>query len=179
MEQVAGQQNRLVAASVLAPRLQRLRTARAYTRLTVHHSGNAGAVSTARGEIRRQIEGVMAGHMDRNYGDIGYHLVVDYAGGIWEGRPLTFEGAHVYAENDANVGVMLLGNFEEQAPSTAQLAAMRKTVYLLCRHFSIPAARVYGHRDLGASVCPGRRLYAHVDVMRVTRHGDGLRPVAG
>ena len=155
------------------PKTGRLNAAGGFHRLTVHHSGNRRAAVDPEGAVARELDGILNAHMQRSYGDIGYHFAIDHAGRVWEGRSLTFEGAHVAAENGHNVGVVLLGNFQVQKPSDAQVDAMRKLLYFVCREHRIPASRVYGHRDLGASVCPGRYLYSFVDQLRHRNPTEG------
>lgn len=149
------------------PRLWRLRGARGFHRLTVHHCGSVNRHTNASSVIH-DLDGVLTSHRQRRFADIGYHFVVDYAGRVWEGRSLAYEGAHVSGENPGNIGVMLLGNFERQHPSADQLGALDRLVGVLRRHYGIKKHRVYGHRDLGQSVCPGRHLYAHVQGLRAT-----------
>lgn len=150
----------------IEPRTDLLTPCRGFDRVTVHHSGSfadAGAGLEANGAL---IEGIMAGHCGRGYGDIGYHFILDPAGRVWSGRSLAYEGAHVYGSNVGNLGVMLLGNFEDDRPARPQLSALHSLVPLLCREFAVSPARVYGHCDLGASACPGRHLYGHVTHLR-------------
>ena len=150
-----------------APSLDgRLQRAGYYTRITVHHTGTSVNVHTARSLIVRDLNSVLQAHLQLRYGDIGYHFAVDYTGQVWECRPLAYEGAHVSGENEANVGVVLLGNFEKQRSSMDQLLAMRQLVALVQQRFRIPARRTYGHRDLGQTLCPGRYLYPHVVQIR-------------
>jgi len=144
----------------------RMRAAGKYERLTVHHSGARVKRSAKRVDVVAQLDAVLTSHRQRRYGDIGYHFVVDYAGRVWEGRSLAYEGAHVAHENRENLAVMVLGNYETQDPSIRQLSALRTVVTRLCRRFKIEHGAVYGHRDLGASVCPGRRLYPYVRAIR-------------
>jgi hypothetical protein len=143
-----------------------MRPAAWYDRLTVHHTGVKANVHVGRQNVVRDLNGILDSHCDRNYGDIGYHFAVDYAGRVWEARSLSYEGAHVSGQNDSNIGVVLLGNFEAQRPSTAQLAVLRKLVLLLRGRYGIKQHRVYGHCDLGSSICPGRNLYGQVRVLR-------------
>jgi len=148
------------------PSLSRLKTAERYTRLTIHHAGALPIRHTIASMVARDLNSILSAHMDHHYGDIAYHLVVDYAGRVWEGRSLRYEGAHVLSENDGNVGVMLLGNFERQRPSPAQLTVMGDLTELLRLQFGIRRSRVYGHRDLSPSMCPGRNLYPYVSGLR-------------
>ncbi len=151
------------------PLANRLKTAGFFSRLTVHHSGSLVLRHTDRRSVSADLNDVLDAHLRIRYGDIGYHFIVDYAGRVWEGRSLSRVGAHVSGENEGNIGVMLLGNFEKQKPSKAQVDTLGRLVSLLRGHFDIPARRVYGHRDIGASACPGRHLYPYVVAMKAGR----------
>ena len=152
----------------LAPSPTRLRPAGLYTRLTVHHAGAATNNHVDAGRVAADIENVMVGHRNRRFGDIGYHFIVDAAGRVWEGRSLRYVGAHVSEANDGNIGVMLLGNFERQRPSASQVATLNRLTAALRARFAIPVHRLYGHRDLGQTLCPGRYLYGYVGELRQT-----------
>jgi len=144
------------------PKTWILREAENYDRLTFHHEGNATNFSIMKNAVAHDLSGILAGHMERHYGDIGYHFIVDYAGRVWEGRSLAYEGAHVSGQNEGNIGVVLLGNFQEQEPSTDQLTSMKQIACLLQERYGIKKYRLYGHCDLGRSVCPGMNLYPYV-----------------
>jgi hypothetical protein len=148
------------------PDTRRLQRAAVFSSLTVHHSGAGPNSRTEANEVAADLQNILAGHLKRHYGDIGYHFVIDYAGRVWEGRPLMYEGAHVCRHNAGNIGVMLLGNFEQQRPSAVQVRAMVRTIRILRGWCWIGRRRVYGHRDLGSSLCPGRHLYPHVTRLR-------------
>lgn len=148
------------------PKPWKLRAAEAFDRVTVHHSGASANYHTERSQVLRDMEGVFISHTRRNYGDIGYHFVVDYAGTVWEGRSLAYEGAHVACQNERNVGIMVLGNFEDQTPSTGQITTVSRLLSLLQQRFKIKPHRIFGHRDLGHSVCPGRQLYTYIRHLR-------------
>jgi hypothetical protein len=144
------------------PSPNRVRPAGAYRRITVHHAGMTPSYNVATTSVARELSRILAAHSQIGYGDIGYHFIVDYAGRVWEGRALRHEGAHVSGENENNIGVVLLGNFEKQKPSRSQLITVNRLVRLLGAHYGISPKRFYGHRDLGPTVCPGRHLYAHM-----------------
>jgi uncharacterized protein with LGFP repeats len=74
----------------------------------------------------------------QGWGDFGYHLAIDEAGTVYEGRysgadpvpvfggalgadgrPQMVTGAHVQGFNSGNIGVVLLGNFTSQLPTAA------------------------------------------------------------
>jgi hypothetical protein len=150
----------------LPPRTWRMRAARDFDRLTVHHAGNGIEKAVSENAVMHKLDGVLAAHMNRRYGDVGYHFVVDYAGRVWEGRSLAYEGAHVAYQNEGNIGIMLLGNFEKQKPSEAQWQACACLASALRDRFMIKRHRIYGHRDIGHSVCPGQYVYARVERLR-------------
>jgi hypothetical protein len=76
-------------------------------------------------------------------------------------------GAHAGASdpefNQLGVGICLVGNFEEQPPSPAQIASTRRLVTYLKREFRVPEDRVIGHKDIRETECPGR-LFPLADV---------------
>ena len=139
-----------------------LKQAATYSRVTIHHTGSSINHHTREADVAYDIEAIRIGHRGRNFGDIGYHFIVDRSGRAWEGRSLQYIGAHVSSENDENIGVMLLGNFERQRPADRQIASLDALIEVVRQRFGIPAYRVYGHRDLGQTLCPGQHLYGHV-----------------
>lgn len=128
--------------------------------ITIHHEGGPTDFdSTSRAAAARRIESIRRFHVvDRGWADIGYHYLIDPAGRIWEGRPLTLAGAHVRDRNPGNIGICVLGNFERQRPTPAQLTAVLLLVTSLQREHSIADERVFLHADLGDTACPGRHL---------------------
>lgn len=147
------------AWSTFEPVLSRLNQATDFSRLTVHHAGNMVNTHIHWDSVVHDLNGILGAHMHGDYGDIGYHFIIDYAGRIWEGRPLFYEGAHVSGQNIENIGVMLLGNFEEQRPAPDQISSLFKLVNALIKKYSISKDSIYGHCDLGQSICPGKYLY--------------------
>jgi hypothetical protein len=154
------------AWTAIRPKPWRLRGATAYDRITVHHAGAVISRGLDRDAVRERIENVLLEHQNRNYGDIGYHFLVDFAGRVWEGRSLAYEGAHTLGQNERNVGIALLGNFEQQEPGREQLDALAGLVDGIRERYRIKRHRVYGHRDLAHSLCPGTRLYAEIVKLR-------------
>ena len=150
------------------PIRSRLRFASPYWRITIHHAGTDPFQATSPNAVARELSHIVAAHRDRHFGDIAYHLAIDYAGRVWEGRSLSFEGAHVANANVGNIGILLIGNFERQYPSNAQLIAMGNLVDIVRAKCRIRPSQVYGHRDLSPSMCPGRSLYPYVASLRKT-----------
>lgn len=131
------------------------------SRITVHHSAIPAVGLTDRSAIIRQLQGIQREHMHRRgepFADIGYHYVIDPTGQIWEGRPLSLQGAHVANQNEHNLGIMCMGNFDRHSPTQAQLAVLNRFLAGEMRRYSVPLNRVYTHRELGRSSCPGNNL---------------------
>ncbi|MBC8201955.1 MAG: N-acetylmuramoyl-L-alanine amidase [Planctomycetes bacterium] len=98
--------------------------------ITVHHDGMSAFTSTSKSSAASRLETIRKSHLRRDggrWGDIGYHFAIDPAGRLWQARPLAWQGAHVRAKNEGNIGVVVLGNFERQAANRAQLAAGTST----------------------------------------------------
>ncbi|MEM8783330.1 MAG: peptidoglycan recognition family protein, partial [Planctomycetota bacterium] len=137
-------------------------------RITVHHAGGSPFWNTDARSTYRTLESIRGGHRSNGWADIGYHFIVDRDGRILEGRSLRYQGAHVKDNNEHNVGVMVLGNFNEQSPSARQLQSLNATLNALAATYQVPVHRVYTHRELGQTACPGRSLQAHMDRIRRT-----------
>jgi len=141
---------------------------RPVTHVTVHHDGMTPFTGTTEAAVAERIELIRRGHRARGWGDIGYHLVVDRSGRIWQGRPLVWQGAHVQNRNEGNVGVLVLGNFEQQQPSDAQLRALQVHLAELCRIYRISPRSILTHREWpgAATACPGRNLQGRIEGVR-------------
>jgi len=148
------------------PQTWQLREAKPYSRITVHHQGAGEARSRHENSVAADIDAIFGGHRRIGYADIGYHFVIDYDGRVWEGRSLAYAGAHVSGQNDGNIGILALGNFNRQKPSVPALAALGALAAALQKRYSIRPDQLYGHRELGASECPGTHLHASVINMR-------------
>ena len=140
--------------------------------ITIHHDGMSPFRETNYAKVADRIEVIRTAHLKRDggsrWGDIGYHFVVDRAGRVWEARSLAWQGAHVKDHNEGNIGILCLGNFEEQTPSAKQLAALERLVKTLRARYNIPSDHVLTHREWpGANTkCPGQNLQARVMVSR-------------
>lgn len=145
------------------------------TKITVHHEGMDAADECSLTEVKQELRLIQRGHEQRMHaGDIGYHYIIDYNGRVWEGRDLCWQGAHA-GNNDANrgnIGIVLLGNFEVQHPSEAQLAQLRQLLDFLMSKYSVSPSKVYTHREikkafgLAGTDCPGRYLQSEMNSMR-------------
>jgi LysM repeat protein len=130
-------------------------------RLTVHHTGEHGKMATMPDiEVVRVIERYHRN--ERKWAAIGYHYVVGRDGDVFEGRPARFQGAHVAGANTQNIGISMIGDFHRNQPSVRQLASLKSFLTDQRQRYGLGRDRVFGHRDLGNSICPGDHLYAWV-----------------
>lgn len=148
----------------------------------VHHTGSGESSTYAAADVPAMLRAVQAYHQDANgWNDIGYNLVVDRFGRIWEGRQGGIDtltvGAHASGMNTGSVGVVVLGDFRSAAPSTAALDGLTQVLaWKLFRHGADPTAtgtmlprstelfaagqpvtlpRIVGHQDVNSTGCPG------------------------
>ncbi|MGA8995775.1 MAG: FG-GAP-like repeat-containing protein, partial [Nocardioidaceae bacterium] len=147
----------------------------------VHHTVNANRYSRA--QVPAVLRGIYAYHTQaRGWSDIGYNVLVDRFGRLWEGRaggvnrPVV--GAHTRGYNDDAFAVSAIGDFERSRPTAAMLAGFaRLFAWKLALHGiragssrQLVAGRrlraVVGHRDVGQTACPGRYLYARIPTIR-------------
>lgn len=92
------------------------------------------------------------------WSDIGYHYLIDWEGRVLQGRPVDLLGAHTDDNNEGSIGIALMGAFEQQHATAAQLEALRALAAWLTHLYGIPATKVLGHHDYNATACPGLYL---------------------
>jgi hypothetical protein len=113
------------------------------------------------------------------WGDIGYNLLVDRLGNIYEGRygGTGVVGGHAYQYNWGSLGVALVGNFQESTPSAPMLSKLTDLLaWRSAEHYLDPTATQFfvdqplpvlmGHRDAQQTLCPGDRAYAQLPALR-------------
>lgn len=140
-------------------------------RITIHHT--VGAMGRDRpASLVRAIQNY---HLDvQGWSDIAYHYLISADGSIFEGSaPTTRQGAHVFGGNRGNLGIALMGNFERDRPTEAQLKAAGELSAWLAEIYDIDlaydaarpgAGTLLGHRhNAGQSTaCPGTNLVAQM-----------------
>jgi LysM repeat protein len=127
-------------------------------RITIHHTAEHGKVATLPDiEVVRRIENY---HREgRKWCAIGYHYLIGKDGRVYEGRPANLQGAHVLSENENNIGISVMGDWDKKLPTVPQLSALKAFLEDTRDRFKVARNRIYGHRDLNRSVCPGAALY--------------------
>ena len=150
----------------------------------VHHTAMAGGIAAV--HHLHQVE--------HGWDDIGYNLLVDAAGRVYEGRAGGVEravvGAHAQGWNSVSVGVACIGNFgAESLPGPGLDALARVIAWKLSMHGApvegrvaltsaggaanrypkdeeVEFERISGHRDGDQTECPGGALYGALAQLR-------------
>lgn len=137
-------------------------------RVTLHHSDGRRTLTLA--ESLDEAKFIQDFHQNgRGWIDIGYHFIVDVSGNIIEGRPEGTLGAHTLANNEGNVGVVLLGTYHTPTNDRAtapQLEALVALGRYLVKRYGIDPSSLKGHRDYRETVCPGDKAYPSVENLR-------------
>lgn len=129
-------------------------------RITVHHTDEHGGMEGKSDlEVVRMIERY---HREqKKWAAIGYHYLVGKDGKIYEGRPVKFQGAHC-GDNANNLGISVIGDCHRNLPNAKQLKALKAFLDDKRARFDVSRGKVFGHRDIKPTICPGDMLYAWV-----------------
>lgn len=134
----------------------------AIKKLIVHHSASPRATTT-----KLDID---KWHRQRGFSQIGYHKVVEGSGNIVSGRPENVQGAHAKGANHDSLGVCVVGNFENESPTAAQINSLVKVLVEWCKKYNLKPTDVYGHTNTPGNVtktsCPGKNLYAQLPLIK-------------
>lgn len=154
----------------------------------VHHTASvADFEASTWDECAARVRAIQTYHMDTNgWNDVGYAYVVCRHGDVFQAREDDDDATDVQGAHDGfnrgSAGLSALGYFHppyDQRPTAAQLSALaslaswiasRRGIDPLGRSlyeaFGGPVDNLYGHRDVGATACPGDHLYGQLDAIR-------------
>ncbi len=117
-------------------------------------------------------------HRNHNgWDELGYHFVIGNGTYSGDGRievgsrwPKQKHGAHCKVGqdetyNNVGIGICLVGNFEAQRPTEAQMTSLVRLVDYLSARFEVPDSRIIGHGDVDDTRCPGR-YFSFADLFR-------------
>ncbi|MBM7805809.1 uncharacterized protein with LGFP repeats [Geodermatophilus bullaregiensis] len=158
---------------------------------TLHHTADTNNYTAD--QVPAMMRSIYRYHsVSLEWGDIGYNVIVDKFGRLWEGRygglASTVVGAHAGGFNTSTFGVSMLGNYDvvdtpqAMVDSVAAIIAWKFSLYGVdprgtARLTSggtdkFPAGAVatlptiFGHRDTKSTACPGRYGYARLPQIR-------------
>jgi hypothetical protein len=146
------------------PRLSNINPMRGVSRITVHHDGMNSFGSTSQADAARRLEQIRNAHLQKRaksgerWADIGYHYAIDPAGRVWECRGVQFQGAHVEDQNEHNLGIVVLGNYNRQGMTSAAKATLDAMLATQMSRYNVPLSRVRTHQEMASTECPGQSL---------------------
>jgi len=116
---------------------------------------------------------------ERFGGGIPYTFLVTPAGRVYEGHGVDRRGAHTKGRNTVGRAVCLVGDYETQRPSEAQVDAVAALlVHGKAEGWWRDARLAGGHRDApgAATACPGHHAYAQIEEInrRAASGGGGM-----
>jgi hypothetical protein len=120
----------------------------------------------------------------------GYHFVIGNGSGSSDGQIEVSQrwnnqkqGAHTrnartHDADEYGIGICLVGDFDQQAPSPRQLAATQALISYLSKRYNIAPGGVRTHAHLAATktVCPGKYFPSEA-MLTVTKDAMADRPV--
>lgn len=141
-------------------------------RITIHHAGVLWTNSKQPERFLRDMQSwgkkrpaIEKPPRNTYWPDLPYHFLIAPDGRIFEGRPVEFEPeSNTKYPLAGHLGVELMGDFNRQRPSKAQLESLvRLTAWLMQQH-RVSFDNVLTHRDVapGQTSCPGDDLYRYM-----------------
>lgn len=156
-------------------------------KFVIHHT--AENLQTERGRSAKEImRAIYRYHtVTRGWGDIGYNFVIDRFGNVYEGRA-GYEknkripvGAHATFRNVGTVGIALMGNFETEQPTKAQINVLALLISDLGRQLDVDPLKsstfhgkkspnILTHGQIAAfghgTACAGHNMYLKLPELR-------------
>ncbi len=132
--------------------------------LTVHHDGVAFAAGS---DPAAKIKTLQTwGKAEKDWPDVPYHYLIAPDGTIYEGRSTDYmPETNTDYDVSGHIGIDVMGNFEEQRVSKAQLRSLVHLLAWLANTHSIDMTTLGSHRDAapGQTVCPGADLHRYIE----------------
>ncbi|MFZ5951623.1 MAG: peptidoglycan recognition family protein [Candidatus Rifleibacteriota bacterium] len=129
--------------------------------IVIHHTAGRSPVASDESMIMKNIQSY---HMnERKWGDIAYHLLIAPSGRVYEGRDPRFVGdSGTKYDTDGLLMICFLGTYEKHLPTPEARHAMKKLVKNQMEKYQVDSTKIWCHRDLAQTDCPGTALYQWV-----------------
>ena len=133
--------------------------------VVIHHSATDSGDAASIGEYHKDKKGWVNG--------LGYHFLIGNgtdsgdgqieAGNRWDDQ---IDGAHAGNDkyNKYGVGICLVGNFENDYPTSSQISSLTYLINYLQERCNIPKNEVIMHKAFRKTACPGS-LFPYDEVM--------------
>ena len=173
---------------------------------TLHHTADANGYTAD--QVPAMLRSIYRYHaVSLGWGDIGYNVLADRFGRLWEGRAgglaSTVVGAHAGGFNTSTFGVSMIGNYDTvdtpqvMVDAVAAIIAWKFDLYGVdpkgtttltsggtdkyAAGVKVTLPTVFGHRDTKSTACPGRYGYARLGEIRnavAARMASARTPIA-
>ncbi len=139
----------------------RLRVKHKIDKLTLHHSATPLTTEDDLGKKMRNMQ--IWGENDRNWFDVPYHFIIDIDGSILEARDYHYMGdTNTRYDPRGHFLINCYGNYNKAEPNEKQLKSIAELMAWAAAEFHIDPIKIYGHRDLADTSCPGDNLYKYI-----------------
>ena len=142
----------------------RLRIPHRITHVTLHHTGDSRPLGPTDDPVAR-LRGLQSwGAAERNWWDVPYHYLLDLEGDVHEGRDWHFMGeTNTTYDPSGHFLISMIGNYDQQEPTPAQLAAIADMMAYALRSFNLPLDKIGGHYHYAETGCPGKYLRRYLE----------------
>jgi hypothetical protein len=134
-------------------------TVRPWKYIVIHHSATPAGGAAAFDKM----------HKAKGWDGLGYDFVIGNGTDTRDGQievgfrwKQQLVGAHARTANNAfneyGIGICLVGNFDIDKPTPAQMASLARLTAHLMKTYRVGEANVIGHGDTKATDCPGKFL---------------------
>ena len=158
------------------------RSVTSVSHLIVHHSAGNYVPTADFAAVVRSYYNYHTG-ATLGWSDIGYNWLVDRNGVIYQGRAFNFDGnrdvigAHFAGKNSRTMGICVIGTYTSTMPTESALERLRTMLAWKANERGIDVKNrsmhtagnifnISGHRDGGATECPGQQLYNYLPTLR-------------
>ncbi|GKV56352.1 hypothetical protein NCCP2222_22990 [Sporosarcina sp. NCCP-2222] len=135
------------------------------TQIVVHHCASNNTTVSNRTENQHQ-KWLQDYFKSINYCDLAYHFTIGKNGTILEGNPINRMGYHAGNANSYSIGVSVHGNYEDRSFTATQESRLVNLLAWLCYDFNIEPSKIVGHKDISATLCPGKNVYSRIHGIR-------------
>jgi hypothetical protein len=123
-------------------------------------------------------------HREKGWDELGYHFVIGNGTDTADGQievgsrwPKQKWGAHAKTPdnryNMQGIGICLVGNFDNERPTQAQLQSVSRLVGYLMKTYHVAPGNVLGHGNTKATDCPGKNVHV-ADIRRMAMQVAGI-----
>jgi hypothetical protein len=142
----------------------RLRVPHRITSITLHHEGSARPLRPEDDPVAGLRALQSWGERDRNWWDVPYHYLIDLDGHVYEGRDWHYMGeTNTTYDPSGHLLISILGNYNLQEPTEAQLNAIADVMAWAVRKFDVPLDSIRGHYQYAQTDCPGKNLRKYLE----------------